>query len=191
MEMKYLKTYESFNTEEVNENWFSGQVDKIKGLVKNFKLGDLFKKETEVQVEKELKSKTFSDEEKNQLAQELADLCNKTGLTPEKLTDHEEVTNALQILAQNKKAALNEGVWWKDFKVKHAGFFKKIGIGLTLLGIISIGVDANMANLSNLDAAGEATRTIGPLAMFAGAAISIGLISLNIGLNNIKAKIIK
>ena len=196
--MKHLKKFESFNSEKLNENWFSKQFDKIKGFVKNFKSEDLFKKD---KIKKALESKTLTSKEKEIIAQEIADFCTKAKLTPEQLQDSELVAAKLQELSNaNSNPNLdyigehvNEGMteWWTQFKSKNAGFFKKIGIGLVLTGIISLGVDATMANLSNLDAAGDAMRTIGPLAMFAGSAIAIGLISLNIGLNNINAKIKK
>jgi hypothetical protein len=35
MEMKYLKTFESFNSEEVNENWLSDKAKQLKAAVKD------------------------------------------------------------------------------------------------------------------------------------------------------------
>ena len=35
MEMKYLKTFESFNSEEVNENWLSNKAKQLKAAVKD------------------------------------------------------------------------------------------------------------------------------------------------------------
>jgi hypothetical protein len=182
--MKHLRTFENFS---INENT-TGSED-----IKN-NLTQKVKDKVNAEVKK------LSSDQKEQAAREIADFCLKTGLSVEDLTNTDKVTAALEKMEVNpsKERVLDEslltegkfGEWWKGFKQKHAKLFKGLGIASLVIGGVTLGIDAELANL-NLRDVSDINRSMGGLSTIGLSAVALGAMALNIGLNNIKQKIKK
>ncbi len=121
--MRYLKAFENFKINEETE----GDIDQVVTQ----------------------KINNLSDEDKDKVKNELINLADKLGLSPEDMTDPNKVGEALSKhqgeLAEITESVLNEGLsdWWGRVKNSFYSWMTKLGIMGMLGSITSVAIGAN------------------------------------------------
>lgn len=161
MNMKYLKTFESFS---INEN-----------------------KGTEEFVKQKIES--LSPKQKEELSSQLSDLSDKLGLSPEEMTDAEKVAAALaknQGSLKLESLEVNEGFkdWWGKVKKNFYSWLTKIGVGGLIGSIASAAIGAEMQSQATNLADYVPDSTVDPnlAVVIGGVAFVISMAALIIGL---------
>lgn len=169
MNMKYLKTFESFK---INEN----ETQNAEEVVKQ-------------------KIESLSPEQKEELSSQLSDLSAKLGLSPEEMTDTEKVAAALaknQGSLKLESLEVNEGFsdWWGRVKNNFYSWLTKIGVGGLIGSIASVAIGAEMqSHATNLaDYVPDATVNPNTAVIIGGVAFVISMAAVIIGLKGQESK---
>ena len=146
--MKYLKTFESYSTNENTPENTPEMTEEIKS-------------EIEQKVEDQLSN--LSPEELEELNYQLEEFASKHGLSMEDLKDSKKVEEVLKGLQGTNESWLGDK--WNQFKSWIGGFLFKIGLGgfiTTILGTaISTGVLTEFYGMTDVGAGKE----VGPYAL--------------------------
>ena len=166
--MKHIKTFESFKINETQFEENSGLKQKLKSHIES-----------------------LSDEDKKKLAEDLNELAQKLGLSPEQMEDEEAVAAKLLKTMDSAFDSLklkNEGFslqgiksWWSRTKNKVFNFLTKFGLGGVVLSIIDIAIGAEMQS-HTVDTAG-AEQIVDPntAVVIGGIAAAVSIASIVIG----------
>mgnify|MGYP005851744311 CR=1 FL=1 len=166
MNLKYLKTFESFENGTQN----------VEEIVKQ-------------------KIESLSPDQKEELSSQLFDLSVKLGLSPEEMTDTEKVAAALakkQGSLKLESLEVNEGFkdWWSRVKNKFYSWLTKIGIGGIIGSIASVAIGAEMQSHETYlaDFVPDATVNPNTAVIIGGLAFVISMAAFIIGLDKSENK---
>jgi hypothetical protein len=167
--MKYMKAFESF---QINEN--DSAVSDIEQTVTQ-------------------KVENLSDEDKEQVKNELSELANKLGLSLEDMTDTNKVGEAL---AKNQGSlgevseSLNEGLsdWWGRVKQTFFKWLTRLGVMGMIGGITSAAIGAHALETATTLADFVPDSVVEPntAIIMGGVALAISLAATLVGLQNYK-----